>query len=142
VPPTGGGVLTGGGGTGAVPDGAAWLPGDVDGDALGEPVRGTPGVVEGGHGMPVVTPLPATLPLPEGSPDVELGAEGLPGRQFGSRPDPGVDGDVPRVPVPAATGTLQRRRPVAMAAAISFIAPSFDAAGRGATGGPATGVSR
>src|SRR5688572_25744983 len=92
--------------------------------------------------MPVVTPLPATLPLPEGSPDVELGADGLPGRQFGSRPDPGVDGDTPRVPVPAATGRLHRRRPVAMVAAISFIAPSLRGYAKGATRVPATAVSR
>ena len=75
-------MLTGPGGTGAVPDGAAWLPGDVVGEALGEPVEGTPGVVDGGQGVPLVTPVPATLPLPEGRPDVERGADGLPGRQF------------------------------------------------------------
>jgi len=122
-------VLTGPGGTGVVPGGAAWLPGDVLGDALGEPVLGTPGVVDGGHGMPVVAPPPATFPLPEGRPDVDLGADGLPGRQFGSRPEPGVEGETPLVPVPAATGRLHRRRPVAIAAAISFIAPSLAAFG-------------
>jgi hypothetical protein len=82
-------------------------------------------VVDGGHGMPVVALPPATFPLPEGRPDVDLGAEGLPGRQFGSRPEPGVEGETPLVPVPAATGRLHRRRPVAIADAISFIMPSL-----------------
>jgi hypothetical protein len=121
-------VLTVPGGIGAVPEGAAWLPGDVLGDALGEPVRGTPGVVDGGHGMPVVTPAPA-VPVLDGKPDVELGADGLPGRQFGSSPDPGVDGDTPRVPLPAVTGAADRRRPTATAVVISFITPSLMAFG-------------
>jgi hypothetical protein len=123
-------VLTGPGGTGLVPGGAAWLPGDVLGEALGDPVLGTPGVVDGGHGVPVVALPPATLPLLDGRPDVDLGADGLPGRQFGSRPDPGVDGETPRVPVPAATGKLHKRRPVATAMAISFIKPSLVGPGR------------
>ena len=123
-------MLTGPGGTGAVPVGAVWLPGDVLGEALGEPVRGTPGVVDGGHGVPVVVLPPATFPLPDGSPDVDRGADGLPGKQFGSRPEPGVDGATPVVPVPAATGRLQRRRPVTTAVAISFITPSLVGPGR------------
>jgi hypothetical protein len=123
-------VLAGPGGTGAVPGGAAWLPGDVVGEALGEPVRGTPGVVDGGHGMPVVTPAPATLPVLDGSPDVELGAEGLPGRQFGSRPEPGVDGEIPLVPVCAAAGRAERRRPMATAVVLTFIVSSLIRVGR------------
>ena len=126
-------MLTGPGGTGVVPVGALWLPGDVLGEALGEPVRGTPGVVEGGHGVPVVALPPATFPLPDGSPDVDRGADGLPGRQFGSRPEPGVDGETPGVtpgvtpvvPVPAATGRLHSSKPAATAVMNSLMASSL-----------------
>jgi hypothetical protein len=126
LPPTGGGVLTGPGGTGDVPGGAVWLPGDVLGEALGEPVLGTPGVVDGGHGPPVVALPPATFPVLDGRPDVDRGADGLPGRQFGSRPEPGVDGETP----PAATGRLHRSRPIAAPVIMNFIASSLVGPGR------------